>query len=302
MNSEFVCTFATNRTKIRRSTPSFFGLTHLQVLDMSANPEYAAPSDAYTAPTDAIAPDYATGAVNPDYGVPDDGNSEPEMAQYETVDPATDFDQDYAYEVGSRVVVAGYDCQGTLVGCVRKESHRWFESGRSRCLGPAVDGDHARSRGLTPPTHTHAHTHTRTHTRTHIPCARPSRWLSLLRADWRRLSDDRSTSTGTVQFVGPHHEKGTKRVGVVLDEPIGKHSGKVNGHVYFSCAAKCGLLVAPKKVSAVSAETAEVRSCSFLPLPSSPVLFLPSTHRDPSRQPHEDASTHPRRPPPARTG
>ena len=75
---------------------------------MADNPEYAAP-------TAATAPDYAAAPANVDYGdADDDGDSDAEMAQYQPGDPATDTEQDNAYEVGSRVVVAGYDCQGTL--------------------------------------------------------------------------------------------------------------------------------------------------------------------------------------------
>jgi len=54
---------------------------------------------------------------------------------------------------------------------------------------------------------------------------------------------------GTIRFVGPHHETGKDRVGVELDEAVGKHSGTVNGNEYFSCGKKCGVLVDAKKVS-----------------------------------------------------
>jgi len=54
---------------------------------------------------------------------------------------------------------------------------------------------------------------------------------------------------GTIRFVGPHHETGKDRVGVELDEAVGKHSGTVNGNEYFSCGKKCGVLVDTKKVS-----------------------------------------------------
>ena len=53
---------------------------------------------------------------------------------------------------------------------------------------------------------------------------------------------------GTIRFVGAHATEGTPRVGVELDQPIGKHNGKSKGHVYFNCAKKHGVLVKHTKV------------------------------------------------------
>ena len=55
---------------------------------------------------------------------------------------------------------------------------------------------------------------------------------------------------GTVAFVGLHHEKEKPRVGVILDEPIGKGKGSFGGHQYFTCDTVSAVLVLPKKVSA----------------------------------------------------
>jgi hypothetical protein len=57
---------------------------------------------------------------------------------------------------------------------------------------------------------------------------------------------------GTVRFVGKHVELGKPRVGVELDQPLGKHKGTVKGHEYFTCKAKHGLLVPQKDVTRVT--------------------------------------------------
>ena len=54
---------------------------------------------------------------------------------------------------------------------------------------------------------------------------------------------------GTVRFLGKHAETGGKRVGVELDDAIGKNTGTVGGHQYFQCPAKHGVLTLPKKVT-----------------------------------------------------
>ena len=54
---------------------------------------------------------------------------------------------------------------------------------------------------------------------------------------------------GTIRFVGPHHETGKERIGVQLDEPLGKSAGKFKGHEYFKCPKKCAVLVLPSKVT-----------------------------------------------------
>lgn len=55
---------------------------------------------------------------------------------------------------------------------------------------------------------------------------------------------------GRLAYYGPH--KGGKpglRCGVVLDRPVGKNNGTVDGHVYFECGPMHGVLLLPKKVS-----------------------------------------------------
>ena len=56
---------------------------------------------------------------------------------------------------------------------------------------------------------------------------------------------------GTLRYVGKHHEKGTRKCGVELDEPAGNNNGTVKGYVYFTCPAQCGLLINPSKVTKV---------------------------------------------------
>ena len=67
-----------------------------------------------------------------------------------------------------------------------------------------------------------------------------------------RVSVEGFECDGTVKFVGEQQETGKPRIGVALDEPLGKTKGKFQGHEYFKCAAKCGVLVPPKKVSAAA--------------------------------------------------
>jgi hypothetical protein len=54
---------------------------------------------------------------------------------------------------------------------------------------------------------------------------------------------------GTLKFVGMHHEKGTPRCGVQLDEPLGKSRGTFGGHEYFEAPKKTGVLVPVRSVS-----------------------------------------------------
>ena len=49
--------------------------------------------------------------------------------------------------------------------------------------------------------------------------------------------------------AGVHHEKGTTRIGVELDEPNGKSGGKFAGRSYFKCAKGHAVLVPPAKVT-----------------------------------------------------
>ena len=65
---------------------------------------------------------------------------------------------------------------------------------------------------------------------------------------------------GVVRFVGNHVESGKKRVGVELDEALGKHSGTVKGHAYFACAPRHGVLCTPSKVSMAPEVSAAPRS------------------------------------------
>ena len=62
---------------------------------------------------------------------------------------------------------------------------------------------------------------------------------------------------GVIRFLGPHAESGKMRVGIELDEPLGKHNGSPKGgdHTYFVCAKKHGLLVPQEKVQ-LETETA----------------------------------------------
>jgi len=73
---------------------------------------------------------------------------------------------------------------------------------------------------------------------------------------------------------GLHHVEKAPRIGIELDEAIGKHKGKVKGHQYFACAAKRGVLVSPAKVS-LSGRVALGSTLTRDP--------LPPTHRAPRR-------------------
>jgi len=55
---------------------------------------------------------------------------------------------------------------------------------------------------------------------------------------------------GTIRFVGKSHEPPNKaRVGVELDDKVGKNNGTWKGHTYFECPAKHGVLVPKSKVT-----------------------------------------------------
>ena len=56
---------------------------------------------------------------------------------------------------------------------------------------------------------------------------------------------------GVLRFYGPHVKKKADRCGVELDEPLGKNNGTVDGHQYFSCPHKHGVLCAPGKVTVI---------------------------------------------------
>mmetsp|Transcript_88887 Transcript_88887/g.250342 ORF Transcript_88887/g.250342 Transcript_88887/m.250342 type:complete len:641 (-) Transcript_88887:37-1959(-) len=52
---------------------------------------------------------------------------------------------------------------------------------------------------------------------------------------------------GVVRFVGGHQRTGGMHVGVELDLPDGEHDGEVQGHRYFTCPLKHGVLVKPSR-------------------------------------------------------
>ena len=60
---------------------------------------------------------------------------------------------------------------------------------------------------------------------------------------------------GTIRFIGEHVHAGGMRVGVELDEAVGRNNGTVREHEYFKCEENKGVLCAPHKVSLVDNET-----------------------------------------------
>eukprot|EP00729_Bicosta_minor_P001226 gene1226-15382_t len=56
-------------------------------------------------------------------------------------------------------------------------------------------------------------------------------------------------TSGTIRFVGLHKQNRKPRIGVELDDQVGKNNGIVQGTLYFSCPPGHGLLVAPSKVT-----------------------------------------------------
>jgi hypothetical protein len=61
-------------------------------------------------------------------------------------------------------------------------------------------------------------------------------------------------------FVGPFNEGGKKgfkvRVGVEMDQPVGKHNGTVDGYKYFDGKENHGMLVSPAHVELLAAGSA----------------------------------------------
>eukprot|EP00730_Choanoeca_flexa_P009082 TRINITY_DN12581_c1_g1_i1.p1 TRINITY_DN12581_c1_g1~~TRINITY_DN12581_c1_g1_i1.p1 ORF type:complete len:421 (+),score=134.98 TRINITY_DN12581_c1_g1_i1:1436-2698(+) len=67
-----------------------------------------------------------------------------------------------------------------------------------------------------------------------------------------RVKCGKKFGLGTVKYVGLHKRTRTPRIGVALDEPNGKHDGSHNGHRYFSCPDKHGVLLFPNRVTRIS--------------------------------------------------
>ena len=59
------------------------------------------------------------------------------------------------------------------------------------------------------------------------------------------------STTHTFGMIQLNQQEGKQKVGVELDQPIGKHNGKSKGHLYFKCPKKCGVLATPTKVKMV---------------------------------------------------
>ena len=65
----------------------------------------------------------------------------------------------------------------------------------------------------------------------------------------RRVSVEGFACSGVLRFFGQDHITGRARCGVELDEPLGHHSGTVDGHRYFDCEEQCGVLCSPSAVT-----------------------------------------------------
>eukprot|EP00051_Salpingoeca_urceolata_P005200 m.71175 g.71175 ORF g.71175 m.71175 type:complete len:240 (+) comp14143_c0_seq3:240-959(+) len=63
-------------------------------------------------------------------------------------------------------------------------------------------------------------------------------------------------SLGTLRFVGPHHVDGLPRCGIELDKSVGLNDGLIQGHRYYYCKPKHGLLTIPQKVTLLAAHPA----------------------------------------------
>ena len=64
----------------------------------------------------------------------------------------------------------------------------------------------------------------------------------------QRVSIQGYSCGGILRFFGEHKSKHLPRCGVELDKPLGRNNGTVDGHKYFKCKEKHGILVAPGKV------------------------------------------------------
>ena len=72
---------------------------------------------------------------------------------------------------------------------------------------------------------------------------------------------------GTVRFIGETGFKEGEWIGIVMDLPVGKHNGTVEGYQYFTCAEAHGLMVRREKVRIASdsvAEAAEIEELQGL--------------------------------------
>lgn len=158
-------------------------------------------------------------------------------------------------DVGKRVAVQGYSCEGVL---------RFFgkhaENGLLRC-GVELDRPEGKNNGVV-----RGHTYFKCKSNHGVLC--PPAKVSLVPETAAKNSKQKQKtvdiaesdigkrvtvfgyeSQGTLRFLGMHQEKGILRAGVELDEPIGKNNGTVGGHSYFSCQDKHGVLCHPGKVT-----------------------------------------------------
>ena len=69
-----------------------------------------------------------------------------------------------------------------------------------------------------------------------------------------RVTVDQYEGRGTVVYVGENWLKRTPRLGIEMDQPVGKGSGHFGGITYYRCRDKHGLLVHPNKVRVVTNE------------------------------------------------
>lgn len=70
------------------------------------------------------------------------------------------------------------------------------------------------------------------------------------------------TKHGRIQFIGETQFAAGEWAGVVLDEPIGKNDGSVNGVRYFQCESKKGVFARPDKLVYESSTTNGARRSS----------------------------------------
>lgn len=65
----------------------------------------------------------------------------------------------------------------------------------------------------------------------------------------RRVKIQGYPCSGTLAFFGPHAKQPGLRAGVILDEPVGRNNGTIEGVKYFTCDTNCGVLCIPSKVT-----------------------------------------------------